>query len=57
MTAPTSSPPPGPLPLHVPLDDALRYWEPRRIAYNLLLAVLLANYWIADEIYPYVPPR
>jgi hypothetical protein len=22
-----------------------------------LFAVLLANYWIADEIYPYVAPR
>ena len=113
-------------PLRVRLDDALRYWEPRRIAYNLLLtavvlgwlivtwphfraaftlqallllivlavlanvcycaaylvdiplqyssfrtlwrrwrwalwvtgtlfAAILANYWIADEIYPYVP--
>ena len=126
MTAPASSAPPDPLPLRVLLDDALRYWEPRRIGYNLLLAavvlawlsltwphfrgaitlqlllvltvlavlanvcycaaylvdiplqyssfrsrwrrwrwalwlggalfaVLLANYWIADEIYPYVP--
>ncbi|HZC85438.1 MAG TPA: hypothetical protein VE266_00435 [Steroidobacteraceae bacterium] len=123
MRAMTPAPPLRPL-----LADALRYWEPRRIAYNLLLAtvvlawlgltwphfrgvftlqpllllivlaalanlcycaaylvdiplqyssfrsrwrrwrwapwlggvlfaVLLANYWIADEIYPYVPAR
>jgi hypothetical protein len=40
--------PDAPPPLRTLLDEALRYWEPRRIAYN-------ANYWIADEIYPYVP--
>ena len=118
--------PDAPPPLRALLDEALRYWEPRRIAYNLLLttvvlgwliltwphfrpalnlqallllfvlavlanacyctaylidiplqyssfrsiwrrwrwglwltgtlfAAIVANYWIADEIYPYVP--
>ena len=43
MTAPASFPPCDPLPLRVLLDEALRYWEPRRLAYNLLLtAVVLA---------------
>jgi hypothetical protein len=28
-------------------SDAIRYWEPRRIAYNLVLAVVvLAHFWI-----------
>jgi hypothetical protein len=70
-------------PLRPSFSDALRFWEFRRIFYNLALAVasfgwvvatwphfrpaltmhslllfsvlfafLLANYWIADEIYP-----
>jgi hypothetical protein len=32
-------------------------WKPRRAALwwlGMLLALLMANYWIADEIYPYV---
>jgi hypothetical protein len=32
-------------------------WKPRRAALwwtGMLFALLLANYWIADEIYPYV---
>ena len=32
-------------------------WKPRRVALGwtgMLFALLLANYWIADEIYPYV---
>ena len=49
------------------LRDAARFWEPRRPLYNLLLfavvvlwvvgtllAILFENYWIADEIYPFV---
>ncbi len=40
------------------LDDALRYWERRRrwgvwLA-GTVFALLPANCWIADEIYPYV---
>jgi hypothetical protein len=32
-------------------------WKPRRAALwwtGMLFALLLANYWIADEIYPYI---
>jgi len=127
MATPQSAGTPDTRPFRAHIDDALRYWEPRRIAYNavlvsvclgwlmltwphfrgaftlaslaallvlavaanlcycaayvvditlqyswyrarwlrwrwalwlagMLFAVLLADYWIADEIYPGVPP-
>jgi hypothetical protein len=46
MTAPASSQPPDQPPLRVLLDDALRYWEPRRIAYNLLLTAVVLGWLI-----------
>lgn len=36
------------------LHRAWRRWRGIVFAAGTLLAVLLANYWIADEIYPYV---
>jgi len=33
-------------PLRVLLDDALRYWEPRRIVYNLLLGAIVLGWLI-----------
>lgn len=42
-TAASAGDPLAPPPLRALLDDALRYWEPRRITYNLLLgAIVLA---------------
>ena len=43
----------------IPLQRSLSAirWKPRRAALwwtGMLFALLLANYWIADEIYPYV---
>ena len=49
MTAPASSFAPDPLPLRALLDEVLLL--------RIVLAVLPANYWIADEIYPYAAPR
>jgi hypothetical protein len=28
------------------ITDSIRYWEPRRIVYNLLLAVIVAIYYV-----------
>ena len=41
--------------------EAVRFWERRRwrrvVWYaGTIFAVLLTNYWIADEIYPFVNP-
>lgn len=30
------------------LTDAIRYWEPRRLAYNALLAAVVATYFVLD---------
>ena len=41
-TAAASAPPP----LREVLTDAIRYWEPRRIGYNLVLALIVLG-WVA----------
>jgi|SRR5579864_6841947 hypothetical protein len=30
------------------LTDAIRYWEPRRLTYNALLAAVVATYFVLD---------
>ena len=36
------------------VGDSLRYWRWCLWVIGTLLAVVLANYWIVDEIYPFV---
>ena len=33
------------------ITEAIRYWEPRRIAYNLVLAAIVAVHFVANGYY------
>jgi uncharacterized membrane protein YkvI len=37
----------SPIPLQEVLTDAIRYWEPRRIVFNLALAAIVAGWVVA----------
>lgn len=45
-TAASAGDPRAPPPLRALLDDALRYWEPRRIIYNLLLGAIVLGWLV-----------
>lgn len=45
-TAASGGDPHAPPPLRALLDDALRYWEPRRIIYNLLLGAIVLGWLV-----------
>ena len=45
-TAASAGDPEAPPPLRALLDDALRYWEPRRIIYNLLLGAIVLGWLV-----------
>ena len=34
------------------VTDSIRYWEPRRLLYNAVLAVVVIGYWIAGSSVP-----
>jgi len=47
VRSPESSGKPVTFPVGSLVADALRYWEPRRIAYNALLAIIVLGYFLA----------
>ena len=45
---------PPPPPLRAIFEDAVRYWEPRRLGYDLALSAQ-AVFWVVRT--PFMPPR
>jgi hypothetical protein len=47
----------APPPLREVLTDALRYWEPRRVGYNVVLALIVLGWvgWQMKFTRPYEP--
>lgn len=43
---PSSPAAPAPPPLREVITDAMRYWEPRRIGYNLFLGLIVAGWGV-----------